>query len=108
MIAAARRLKYRDFLTVALVVRAESLFPDNWIYIHEPSVKLGRLQNFKNWSPEMVPDPAMTGLGLEYFCSEGDELWSQTTKSWSSWASVRSCNWALPLRLTSSTAPWFA
>ena len=78
MIAAARRLKYRDFLTVALVVRAESLFPDNWIYIHESSVKLGRLQNFKNWSPEMVPDPAMTGLGLEYFCSEGDELWSQT------------------------------
>ena len=78
VIAAARRLKYRDFLTVALVVRAESLFPDNWIYIHESSVKLGRLQNFKNWSPEMVPDPAMTGLGLEYFCSEGDELWSQT------------------------------
>ena len=78
VIAAARRLKYRDFLTVALVVRGESLFPDNWIYIHESSVKLGRLQNFKNWSPEMVPDPAMTGLGLEYFCSEGDELWSQT------------------------------
>ena len=74
--AAAQRLQYRDFLTVALMVRAESLFPDNWIYIHEPGVKLGRLQNFKNWSPEMVPDPAMTGLGLEYFCSEGDELWS--------------------------------
>ena len=76
VIAAARKLKYRDFLTVALMVRAASLFPDNWIYIHEPGVKLGRLQNFKNWSPEMVPDPAMTGLGLEYFCSEGDELWS--------------------------------
>jgi len=78
VIAAARKLKYRDFLTVALMVRGESLFPDNWIYIHEPGVKLGRLQNFKNWSPEMVPDPAMTGLGLEYFCSEGDELWSMT------------------------------
>jgi len=78
VIAAAQRLKYRDFLTVALMVRGESLFPDNWIYIHEPGVKLGRLQNFKNWSPEMVPDPAMTGLGLEYFCSEGDELWSMT------------------------------
>ena len=76
VIAAARRLKYRDFLTVALMVRVESLFPDNWIYIHEPGVKLGRLQNFKNWSAEMVPDPAMTGLGLEYFCSEGDEIWS--------------------------------
>ena len=78
VIAAARWLNYRDFVTVALMVRGESLFPDNWIYIHEPTVKLGRLQNFKNWSPEMVPDPAMTGLGLEYFCSEGDELWSQT------------------------------
>ena len=78
VIAAARKLKYRDFLTVALMVRGESLFPDNWIYIHEPGVKLGRLQNFKNWSPEMVPDPAMTGLGLEYFCSEGDDLWSLT------------------------------
>ncbi len=78
VIVAARKLKYRDFLTVALMVRGESLFPDNWIYIHEPGVKLGRLQNFKNWSPEMVPDPAMTGLGLEYFCSEGDELWSLT------------------------------
>ncbi len=78
VIAAARKLKYRDFLTVALMVRGESLFPDNWIYIHEPGVKPGRLQNFKNWSPEMVPDPAMTGLGLEYFCSEGDDLWSLT------------------------------
>ena len=78
VIAAARRLNYRDFLIVALMVRGKSLFPDNWIYIHEPGVKLGRLQNFKNWSPEMVPDPAMTGLGLEYFCSEGDELWSLT------------------------------
>ena len=49
---------------------------DNWIYIHEPGVKVGRIQNFKNWSPEMVPDPATSCLGLEYFCFEGDGLWN--------------------------------
>jgi protoporphyrinogen oxidase len=72
---AADRLKYRDFLTVALILDRAQLFPDNWIYVHDPSVRVGRIQNFKNWSPEMVPDPALTCLGLEYFCSEGDELW---------------------------------
>ena len=72
---AAQRLKYRDFVTVALIVRQRDVFPDNWIYIHDPSVRVGRIQNFKNWSPEMVPDPSMTCLGLEYFCSEGDDLW---------------------------------
>jgi protoporphyrinogen oxidase len=72
---AADRLKYRDFLTVALIVNQADVFPDNWIYIHDPSVRVGRVQNFKNWSPEMVPDQALTCLGLEYFCSEGDELW---------------------------------
>lgn len=75
---AAEALEYRDFITVALVIREPNLFPDNWIYIHEPSVKVGRIQNFKNWSPEMVPDQSMTCLGLEYFCFEGDDLWSQT------------------------------
>jgi len=74
--AAADRLKYRDFLTVALIVNQASVFPDNWIYVHDPSVRVGRIQNFKNWSPEMVPDPRLTCLGLEYFCSQGDELWS--------------------------------
>ena len=74
--AAAQQLTYRDFLTVALVLDAESLFPDNWIYIHSPDVMLGRVQNFKNWSPGMVPDATRTCLGLEYFCNEGDELWS--------------------------------
>ena len=54
--AAAERLNYRDFLTVALIVDAPELFPDNWIYVHDPRVKLGRIQNFKNWSPDMVPD----------------------------------------------------
>jgi protoporphyrinogen oxidase len=71
----ARALRYRDFLTVALMVRKDELFPDNWIYIHDPSVKVGRVQNFRSWSPEMVPE-GMSCLGLEYFCFEGDGLWS--------------------------------
>jgi protoporphyrinogen oxidase len=72
---AGGRLKYRDFLTVALIVDQADVFPDNWIYVHEPSVRVGRVQNFKNWSPDMVPDPRLTCLGLEYFCSRGDDLW---------------------------------
>ena len=71
----ARSLRYRDFLTVALMVRKNDLFPDNWIYIHDPSVKVGRVQNFRSWSPELVPD-GMSCLGLEYFCFEGDGLWN--------------------------------
>ena len=78
--AAAARLQYRDFLAVALMIRRRDVFPDNWIYIHDAAVKLGRLQNFKNWSPEMVPDPETTCLGLEYFCSRGDELWNLSDK----------------------------
>ncbi len=75
---AANRLKYRDFLTVALVLNVPDVFPDNWIYIHDPAVKIGRIQNFKNWSPDMVPDLSQTCLGLEYFCYEGDGLWSMS------------------------------
>ena len=75
---AAASLGYRDFVTVALMIRRAEVFPDNWIYIHDPSVKVGRIQNFKNWSPSMVPDPATTCLGLEYFCFEGDGLWSSS------------------------------
>ncbi len=71
----ARALRYRDFLTVALMVNKPDLFPDNWIYIHDPSVKVSRVQNFRSWSPEMVPQ-GMSCLGLEYFCFEGDELWT--------------------------------
>jgi protoporphyrinogen oxidase len=71
---AALSLKYRDFITVAVVVDRPDLFPDNWIYIHDPSVKVGRIQNFKNWSADMVPDPSKTCLGLEYFCSAGDAI----------------------------------
>ncbi|HET6566584.1 MAG TPA: NAD(P)/FAD-dependent oxidoreductase [Rhodothermales bacterium] len=76
VVAAADRLKYRDFLTVALIIKQRDLFPDNWIYIHDPEVKVGRIQNFKNWSAHMVPDPESTCLGLEYFCFEGDGLWT--------------------------------
>jgi protoporphyrinogen oxidase len=72
---AARGLRYRDFLTVALVIDGEDLFPDNWIYIHEPGVRVGRIQNFRSWSPWMVPDPTKASVGLEYFCFQGDDLW---------------------------------
>jgi protoporphyrinogen oxidase len=75
VLKAAERLRYRDFLTIALVVNKPDVFPDNWIYVHEPEVKLGRIQNFKNWSPEMVKDQSQTCLGLEYFCFAGDALW---------------------------------
>ncbi|HEY2173904.1 MAG TPA: NAD(P)/FAD-dependent oxidoreductase [Mycobacteriales bacterium] len=71
----AEALTYRDFLTVALVVPADKSFPDNWIYVHDPEVRLGRVQNFGSWSPDMVKD-GRTCLGLEYFVFEGDELWA--------------------------------
>jgi protoporphyrinogen oxidase len=75
VVDAARGLRYRDFLTVALVIDGEDLFPDNWIYIHEPGVRVGRIQNFRSWSPWMVPDPNKASVGLEYFCFKGDDLW---------------------------------
>ncbi|MFN0191570.1 MAG: NAD(P)/FAD-dependent oxidoreductase [Aestuariivirga sp.] len=71
-----RELKYRDFLTVALICKTPDTFPDNWIYIHDPSVKVGRVQNFRSWSPDLVPEDGMSCLGLEYFCFEGDGLWA--------------------------------
>ncbi len=76
VLEAAEKLSYRDFLTVCLIVNKTELFPDNWIYVHSPEVQVGRIQNFKNWSPDMVPDASKTSLGLEYFCTEGDELWN--------------------------------
>ena len=76
VVEAARGLRYRDYLTVVLVVNRESIFPDNWIYIHSPEVKMGRMQNYKNWSPYMVPDPSRTSLGLEYFLWDKDEEWT--------------------------------
>lgn len=74
----ASQLKYRDFLTVALMIQSEDLFPDNWIYIHDSKVQVGRVQNFRSWSPEMVPDENVACIGLEYFCFEGDGLWASS------------------------------
>ena len=76
VVEAANLLHSRGFLTVCLIVDQPRLFDDNWIYIHDPNVKVGRIQNFKNWSPYMVADQTKTSLGLEYFCTEGDELWN--------------------------------
>ncbi len=73
----AVELHYRDFVTVALMLKKPNVFADNWIYIHDPTVRVGRVQNFGSWSPEMVPD-GMSCLGLEYFCFEGDGLWTAT------------------------------
>lgn len=73
---AAKSLTFRDFLTVALTVPAEAAFEDNWIYVHSPDVRLGRVQNFGAWSPHMVARSDMTCLGLEYFVFEGDDLWN--------------------------------
>ncbi len=78
VLAAARGLKQRDFMLVGLVINRAELFPDNWLYIHSPEVLVGRIQNFKNWSAAMVPDPRKTSLGMEYFCSRGDALWNRT------------------------------
>src|SRR6266550_518897 len=78
VLEAARGLRYRDFLTVALVLDGEDLFPDNWIYIHEPGVRVGRIQNYRSWSPWMVPDESKACVGLEYFCFEGDDLWTMS------------------------------
>jgi protoporphyrinogen oxidase len=76
--SAAASLRYRDFLTVVLILRDRDAVKDNWIYIHDPSVMVGRIQNFKSWSPEMVPEPGMACYGLEYFCFEGDGLWTSS------------------------------
>jgi protoporphyrinogen oxidase len=72
---AAHALTFRNLLTVDLIVDHPDLFPDNWIYVHEARLQLGRVQNFKNWSPHMVPDPSKTSLGLEYFCGDDDPIW---------------------------------
>ena len=72
----AKSLRYRDFLTVGLILRERNRFSDNWIYIHDPDVQVGRVQNYKSWSPEMVPDQNCACYGLEYFCFEGDGLWT--------------------------------
>jgi protoporphyrinogen oxidase len=73
--AAAGKFNYRDFILVALMVRGRNLFPDNWIYLHDPAITAGRVQNYGNWSPEMTPDPDLTCLGVEYFCNTSDAIW---------------------------------
>ncbi len=78
ILEAVKSLRYRDFLTVCLILDQEDLFPDNWIYIHDSKVSVGRIQNFKNWSPHMVPDASKSSLGLEYFCNQGDEIWTKS------------------------------
>jgi protoporphyrinogen oxidase len=78
VLEAACGLRYRDFLIVALSCRKPDIFPDNWIYIHSPEVRVGRIQNFRNWSPDMVAEGTGTTLGMEYFCSRGDDLWTKS------------------------------
>ena len=78
LLDAAHRLRYRDFMTVCLIVNRPHVFDDNWIYIHDPGVNVARIQNFKNWSPDMVPDAGRTSLGLEYFCQDGDQIWNSS------------------------------
>lgn len=75
VLQAAEGLRHRDFILVGLIVNRPRLFRDNWIYVHSPEVRVGRVQNFGNWSAAMVPDPSTSGLGMEYFCTEGDDLW---------------------------------
>jgi protoporphyrinogen oxidase len=74
--AAADALGYRDFITVNVVVDRAEVFPDQWIYVHDPGVKVGRIANFKNFSAAMVDDAGLTGLGMEYFCFDHDKMWS--------------------------------
>ena len=93
VLKAARSLKYRDFLIVPLVINRSDLFPDNWIYIHSPEVKVGRIQNFKNWSLAMVPDETKTCLGMEYFVPRGMNFGNCPIRSCWTWLSVRLSSW---------------
>jgi len=78
VVEAADRLRYRDFLIVTLVLDHADPFRDNWIYIHSPQVKVGRIQNFRAWSKEMLPDQNTASIGMEYFCQKGDGLWNMS------------------------------
>jgi protoporphyrinogen oxidase len=78
VLKASQQLKYRDFIIVGLILDEENVFLDQWIYIHNPDVRVARIQNFKNWSVAMVPDPRQTSIGMEYFCNEGDALWKMS------------------------------
>jgi protoporphyrinogen oxidase len=78
---AAGKLKYRDFLIVTLILDHADPFPDNWIYVHSPDVNVGRIQNFRAWSPDMCPDPARSSIGMEFFCNVGDDLWGMDNQA---------------------------
>jgi len=80
VLQAAEALQFRHLLVIFLILDHADLFPDNWIYIHDRALQVGRLQNFRNWSPDMVPDPATTCVGLEYFCSDGDPVWTMSAE----------------------------
>ncbi|MEL6171104.1 MAG: NAD(P)/FAD-dependent oxidoreductase [Pseudomonadota bacterium] len=75
VVDAANRMRYRDFLIVTLVLDDSDPFPDNWIYVHSPEVRVGRIQNFRAWSEELLPDKDTASIGMEYFCNEDDDLW---------------------------------
>ena len=81
VLRAARALRYRSFLMVGLVVNRRNLFRDNWVYVHDPEFRVGRIQDFRNWSAAMIPEPEKTAAGMEYFCDEGDELWTQVDET---------------------------
>jgi protoporphyrinogen oxidase len=76
VLAAAASLRYRDFILVALILRPQQFFPDQWLYIHDPDLLVGRIQNFANWSPDLVPNPELACYGMEYFCSSSDHFWA--------------------------------
>ncbi len=78
VLRAASRLSYRTHITVGLIINKESLFRDQWIYVHNHDVKVARIQNFKNWSEDMVPDYRKSSVGMEYYSSKGDEIWSMS------------------------------
>ncbi len=78
VLESAGQLVYRDFIIVVLIIDKQRLFPDQWLYVHSPKVRVGRIQNFKNWSSYMVPDQSRTSIGMEYFCNENDQTWKMT------------------------------
>jgi protoporphyrinogen oxidase len=95
--AAARRLRYRDFLIVALILKERGVLHQQWVYVHDANIKIGRIQNFKAWSADMVPDPQYCCYGLEHFCNEGDETWRLSDSAMIAHASREVCK-ILPVR----------
>lgn len=78
LLAAARSLRFRSFILVGLILESEmgADHPWQWLYVHDAALKVGRVQNYRNWSPDMISEPGKTSLGMEYFCTQGDEFWS--------------------------------